>query len=172
MNIHISKTLAILLIASAAFAAGKLTERELNARFYYDLGPDQIDVSAYPADHQERYTLFADKCAQCHTLARPINSPLAKREDWRRYVNRMHIKAAASSKKEISADDRSKIVDFLVYDSKIRKIDSKADFAQQVTALKARFEKMKTERAAQQADEDKRKIKQPANENVLPSPRP
>src|SRR5215468_7754161 len=40
----------------------------------YDKGPATINVSGYPAAAQQDYTLFTQKCSQCHKLSRPINS--------------------------------------------------------------------------------------------------
>jgi hypothetical protein len=40
-----------------------------------DLGPDKIDVSGYPAEHQKAYKeVLQVKCAKCHTPSRPLNS--------------------------------------------------------------------------------------------------
>lgn len=39
-----------------------------------DLGPDTLDVSAYPKDIQDGYRLLTVHCAKCHTAARPLNS--------------------------------------------------------------------------------------------------
>ncbi len=53
-----------------------------------DNGPDQIDVSGYPADQQKKYAVYAQKCAKCHPLARSVNSHF-KAEEWKRYMKRM-----------------------------------------------------------------------------------
>jgi len=58
---------------STTFAAER-AKAKLNP-YANDLGPDRIDVSAYPADLQNTYrTLLIDKCARCHTAARVLNS--------------------------------------------------------------------------------------------------
>jgi len=87
--------------------------------FPYDKGPDKIDVSKYPKEQQENYKVFAKKCSKCHTLARPINAPLALPEEWEAYVNKM------VKKKRSGVDGKSakKIIDFLTYDSSVRKKD-------------------------------------------------
>jgi hypothetical protein len=53
-----------------------------------DDGPNQIDVSAYPPEQQERYPIFYVKCAKCHPVARPINSRFDA-NDWKRYMKKM-----------------------------------------------------------------------------------
>lgn len=169
---NVIQSVLLIAAATAAFAAGKLTERERGARFWYDLGPEAVDVSGYPQKQQESYRLFAGKCSQCHTLARPINSPLTERKDWRRYVRRMHAKIEASSQASFSADEQARIVDFLVFDAKARKLDGKGDFAKQAAALKARFDEVKAQRKAEQQDEDQRKARKGSYENTQPSPRP
>ena len=109
-----------------------------------DFGTDTIDVSTYPDEYKESYKLFAEKCVRCHTIARPINSqftelkgeelnsfksaspqlfekPLVWQiEDniWERYVKRMMRKPGC----EMSVDEAKKIWQFLVYDSKERKL--------------------------------------------------
>ena len=83
----------------------------------YDKGPAKIDVSKYPKDMQDKYKVFATKCAKCHTLARPINSDYVLEDEWERYVKRMMRNAGTF----ISADDGKQIYEFLVYDSKNRK---------------------------------------------------
>ena len=84
----------------------------------YDKGPAKIDVSKYPADMKANYKVFAEKCAKCHTIARPINCEFALEDEWERYIKRMMNKAGPSI---ISANDGKRIFDFLVYDSKTRK---------------------------------------------------
>ncbi|MBI3491795.1 MAG: hypothetical protein HY047_08455 [Acidobacteria bacterium] len=86
----------------------------------YDKGPAKIDVSKYPADMQNRYKVFAKKCSNCHTLARPINCEYALDDEWERYIKRMMRKAGPSL---ISPDEGKQVFDFVVYDSKIRKKD-------------------------------------------------
>lgn len=84
----------------------------------YDKGPAKIDVSKYPPEMKANYKVFADKCAKCHTIARPINCEFALEDEWERYIKRMMNKAGPSV---ISAKDGKEIFEFLVYDSKTRK---------------------------------------------------
>lgn len=82
-----------LVLLAAAFAAAvpskaAPTQAEIDAvkkqalanPFANDLGPNEIDVSKYPADKQEGYKLLRDRCAQCHEPRRPLNSQFAETE--------------------------------------------------------------------------------------------
>ena len=81
-----------------------------------DKGPDKIDVSAYPAEQQAAYKVFASKCSKCHTIARPLNT-MMKRDEWERYVKRMMHKPNSG----ISDAQGKQIFDFMVYDQTERK---------------------------------------------------
>lgn len=83
-------------------------------------GPATIDVSGYPAPLQAKYKVFADKCAQCHKLSRPVNSDYVLPEEWERYIKRMMHKPDASFDK----NEAKQIFDFLAYDSSVRKKDA------------------------------------------------
>ncbi|MDE3068579.1 MAG: hypothetical protein KGJ60_13675 [Verrucomicrobiota bacterium] len=84
-----------------------------------DSGPSTVDVSQYPQGIQDDYHVFAQKCAQCHKLSRPINSDYVLPEEWARYVKRMMYKPGSG----ISGSEAKKIYDFLVYDASVRKKD-------------------------------------------------
>jgi cytochrome c5 len=75
-----------------------------------DAGPNEIDVSGYPAQQQRNYDVFSSKCAKCHPLARSINSRFAAAE-WKRYIDRM----ARSPSAGISAPQADSIYEFLRY---------------------------------------------------------
>lgn len=114
----------LILVGVAAFlaAAGSLfgqapSGEERLAGF--DTGPKTIDVSSYPADMQEKYQVFAARCAKCHTLARPVNSDYALPDEWSRYVKRMMRKPGSG----ISPKEGKQIYEFLAYDSSVRKPD-------------------------------------------------
>lgn len=109
-----------------------------------DFGSPEIDVSSYPKEKREGYKLMVFKCASCHTVARPINAQfleLTEEEEkaakaaepelfkdekvtkveekvWSRYVKRMMGKPGCP----VKSDDGKKIYEFLVYDSKVRKM--------------------------------------------------
>lgn len=59
----------------AAKSAAELEkEKAMKEPYANDLGPDKIDVSAYPKDAQEGYKVLQAKCTTCHTASRPLNS--------------------------------------------------------------------------------------------------
>lgn len=87
-----------------------------NVTLPQDKGPTKIDVASYPADQQKGYKVFSDKCAKCHTIARPINTSMTKPE-WERYVKRMMHKPGSG----ISDSQGKTIFEFLAYDQETRK---------------------------------------------------
>jgi hypothetical protein len=113
--------------------------------FPNDFGPTRLDVSQYPARIQKDYRVFVQRCSQCHTLARAINSQYlqltakeqqtAKVEEpelyqddkiwhvndsvWSGYIQNMHVKPGASLRHYPA--DIDQLTEFLVYDSKARK---------------------------------------------------
>lgn len=130
------RTVTVALLATIALAGGIRAalalqkEEPVEPRILaYDKGPAKIDVSKYPKDMQERYKVFAKKCSNCHTLARPINSDFVLDEEWERYVKRMMRKSGTL----ISPEEGKQIFEFLAYDSKIRK---KAAYDQKLAASK------------------------------------
>jgi len=120
-------------------ALGAMTEKEKAQKEPYpnDLGPDTIDVSAYPAQYQASYKLFTTQCSQCHVINRPMNSQFNDDATWKRYVKRMMSKPGCAIK------DGKKIYEFLTYDSKIRKLAHKADWKKHridlLTQFKAKY---------------------------------
>jgi predicted small secreted protein len=51
---------------------------------------DGIDVSTLPDQAlRDDYSVFAQRCSKCHSLARPLGSGITDDEYWRRYVKRM-----------------------------------------------------------------------------------
>ncbi len=111
-----------------------LTKVEMAAKFPYDLGQGTVDVSNYPENIRQDYRVFLAVCSVCHTTARPLNSPYTSRSDWKRFVHRMHIKM---ENRGISLDltDEKRIVDFLTYDARVRKIGRKKEFESQQRTL-------------------------------------
>jgi mono/diheme cytochrome c family protein len=87
-----------------------------NVNLPQDKGPSKIDVSSYPAEQQQGYKVFVDKCAKCHTIARPINT-LMTAPEWSRYVKRMMHKPNSG----ISDSQGKAIYEFLAYDQEHRK---------------------------------------------------
>lgn len=121
-----------------------LTEQELNAVLPYDLGPATVDVSKYPAAQKEDYQLFLKRCALCHTSARSINFPLVSREDWVRFIQRMHGRAHGEL---VDEQEMQRIADFLAYDSATRKLRDPEAFARLQYDLDQRYAEVKKERA-------------------------
>ena len=78
--------------------------------FEADKGRDNIDVSSFPVEIQERYVVFSKKCSKCHTLARPINTNFSFAK-WKRYVKRMLNKPDSG----ISPNTGKKIYQFLKF---------------------------------------------------------
>ncbi|HWY88734.1 MAG TPA: hypothetical protein VNX28_18630 [Gemmataceae bacterium] len=104
--------------ANAARAADENLDAATKARVErFEKGPATINVSKYPEGIQENYTVFSQKCSQCHRLSRPINSDYALPDEWSRYIKRMMYKPGSG----ISSGEGKKIYEFLVYDSSVRK---------------------------------------------------
>jgi mono/diheme cytochrome c family protein len=93
-----------------------LVAQTSNVALPQDKGPAKIDVSTYPAAQQQGYKVFADKCAKCHTIARPINTTMTK-DEWERYVKRMMHKPNSG----ISDSQGKTIFEFVAYDQATRK---------------------------------------------------
>lgn len=152
--------LALALLALPALAAEeRFTPEQLEARFYYDLGPKEVDTAAYPAKQRENYRAFSAACSQCHTLARPLNAPYVTREDWKRYVKRMHAKTKARAGASIGKADAEAAIEFLAYDAQIRKVRGKAAFEAEAAKLKALFAEVRAERSRLQIETDRRKAR-------------
>lgn len=78
-----SMILSVLLLSGATvWAADASYEAEkakaLQNPYANDFGPEQIDVTSYPAELQKTYREMLQtpgkKCSSCHTAARPLNS--------------------------------------------------------------------------------------------------
>src|SRR5208337_4642546 len=111
-----NKAIRILTISGLPFALFLAAQSGSNVTLPQDKGPDKIDVSKYPAEQQKSYKLFVDKCAKCHTIARPINTIMTAPE-WSRYVKRMMHKPNSG----ISDAQGKAIYEFLAYDEETRK---------------------------------------------------
>jgi hypothetical protein len=164
----------IVAAASAAFAApaaGRFTDKQREAQLSFDLGADSVDVSGYPKAQQDNYAVFASVCSRCHTLARPINSPLVSRVDWRRFIQRMHVRSKIQTDMTFTKEQAKSIVEFLVYDSNIRKIARKTEFEAETRRLKTLFVEVRAERSRLQSESDARKAK-PYGDQPSATPRP
>lgn len=87
-----------------------------NVNLPQDKGPASVNVASYPAEQQKAYKVFTEKCAKCHTIARPINTSMTKPE-WERYVKRMMHKPNSG----INDTQGKAIYEFLAYDQENRK---------------------------------------------------
>jgi hypothetical protein len=110
------------------------------ALYYSDLGPTTIDVSSYPAVQQADYQVYARACSTCHTLARSINAPMVNRRYWEFYVLGMRFNTQFKHGTKMSKEDIEKILDFLEYDSEIRKVRGKEQFDKLTDRLETEFE--------------------------------
>lgn len=111
-------------------------EREMAKKpMAWDLGPDTVDISDYTAEMQSYYKVFAQKCGKCHTIARALNSPYATPEEWNNYVNKMMRKPGSG----IGPHEGKQIFQFLVYDSKVRKLSNPAVWQKHIQELLAAF---------------------------------
>lgn len=114
-------------------------DRAKDALYYSDMGPDAVDVSAYPTRIQHDYQTFARTCARCHTLARSINAPLVGRGWWEFYLLGMRMRSRRTGQ-PLGKDETAQILDFLEYDAKVRKVDRARDFDALTEELKRRFD--------------------------------
>jgi hypothetical protein len=120
---------AIRLMAIACLSAPLfLVAQSSNVTLPQDKGPSKIDVSSYPPAQQQAYKVFENKCAKCHTIARPINTTMTKPE-WERYVKRMMHKPNSG----ISGNQGKEIFEFLAYDQEVRKDKNPSAFHKSLT---------------------------------------
>lgn len=114
-------------------------ERRKAALFYSDLGPDTVDVSAYPAQVRRDYEVYARVCSRCHTLARSVNAPYVNRGWWDFYITNMRMRSRRRGE-SLDAREIGAVLDFLEYDSNERKVARAAEFDAIKLELKRRFE--------------------------------
>ena len=145
---------ALIGLGSVASAGGQYAEEQLKAGFYFDLGADTIDVSSYPRVQQNNYKVFSQVCFQCHTLARAINAPILSRQDWERYVRRMAIDTKDRAGTHIDPADAKRIIDFLAYDSRRRKVEAGERFKADTRKMKIMFAEVLKERLRLQVEEN------------------
>ena len=119
--VWISVILMIGLTVIIAVALIKMPQANVRV-FPADRGPNFIDVSVYPPKMQKYYKIFERKCSRCHTLARPINSEFVG-ETWRKYVYKMMRKPGSG----LTPKTAEPIIEFLIYDSQVRKKDANAN---------------------------------------------
>lgn len=120
-------------------------DRFKTAQFYSDLGPDTVDVSAYPTQQRLNYAIYARDCSRCHTLARSNNAPFVARGWWEFYMLGMRIRSNSDGR-PLPKDEVKAILDFLDYDSRLRKVERARDFERLTEDLKVRFDESVAER--------------------------
>lgn len=108
--------------------------------YYSDLGPEEIDVSDYTAQQKYNYAIFRRECSACHTLARAVNSPTQSRAYWRFHLARMSLHSRVNRAGPLPHEDVKRILDFLEYDSRIRKVQNRKEFDDRTETLKRRFD--------------------------------
>lgn len=109
--------------------------------FYADLGPPDLDVSSYPETQRENYRLFHEVCSSCHTPARALYSQRTMRGSWAYYVERMRVQGQFEPKQRFTNAEANRVVDFLAYDSEIRKVRGRDRFEAQLRELRALFQR-------------------------------
>lgn len=114
-------------------------ERRAAALFYSDLGPDTVDLAAYPEEKKREYEVYARVCSRCHTLARSVNAPFVDRSWWEFYLASMRVRAYFHAE-PLSRQETQAVLDFLEYDSNERKVERAAEFEARTAELKRRFE--------------------------------
>ena len=70
-----------------------------------------LDPSKMPENVRPDYTVFANRCSKCHSLARPLTSNITDDEQWVLYVNRMRRQPGSG----ISRTDQDAILRFRKY---------------------------------------------------------
>lgn len=120
-------------------------ERREAALFYSDLGPDTVDVSAYPKERKRDYEVYARVCSRCHTLARSINAPYVSRAWWEFYIASMRVRPSFRGERFTQEEIRA-VLDFLELDSNARKVARASEFEVVKDELKRRFEAVLAER--------------------------
>ncbi|MCM2304788.1 MAG: hypothetical protein NDJ72_08805 [Elusimicrobia bacterium] len=123
-------------------------ERRKAALFYSDLGPDEIDVSSYPAEKRREYGVYVRVCSRCHSLARSVNAPYVDRSWWEFYLASMRMRAHFHGE-PLGKTDVKAVLDFLDYDASRRKIGRAAEFKALKIELERRFEAALDERMEQ-----------------------
>jgi hypothetical protein len=83
----------------------------------------------------------------------------------------MHVRSKIQSEKTFTTEEAKTVVEFLAYDSDIRKIKHKAEFDAETQRLKKLFVEVRAERSRLQTESDARKAK-PYGDQPSATPRP
>jgi len=104
-----------------------------------DLGDETVDVSGYPLRIQADYLVYQRVCSKCHTLARSNDAPHVGRAWWRFYLMGMRARSAWRGA-PLPREEARAILDFLDYDSLVRKQDRRQEFEQISSELEHYFD--------------------------------
>lgn len=127
--------------------SGRFSEEQMRAEFPSDLGLDGIDVTGYPPEQQANYRVFRGNCTVCHSAARTINAPFIDKTTWVRYVFKMHGKARRRFEKPLlEGDEGRRVIDFLAYDARERKLGHALEYAREQDRLRRLFDEVREER--------------------------
>jgi cytochrome c5 len=129
---------AVIESTSTPTAAAEASAKRGEVMFYSDLGPDRIDVSAYPSEQRQNYAVYARACSRCHGLARSINAPYTSRGWWEFYMTGMRMRGRVAGR-PFSREEITAVLDFLDYDSRVRKVEHADSFDRSTAELKRRF---------------------------------
>lgn len=117
--------------------------RRREALFPSDLGPDDLDVTAYPVQRRRQFEVYAGLCSRCHSLARSLNAPPTSRRWWKFYFVGMRARSSLRGR-TIPREEADAALDFLEFDERERK--ATAAFAELTAELDARFDALVAER--------------------------
>ncbi len=131
-------------------APRQFTDVQMKANFAWDLGHEVVDVSAYPPGIQASYRVFLGACSRCHTTARALNAPIVTRDQWWRYVRRMHMR---SQERALTAATARAIVEFLAHDAAVRKVGRQDAYLNEVKRLQDMYADLEVERARVRLEE-------------------
>ena len=134
-------------VSTTTVSAAPVQERR-GIKYYSDLGPDRIDVSAYPAQQRENYAVYARACSRCHTLARSINAPYTSRGWWEFYMTGMRMRGRVAGR-PFSRQESKAVLDFLDYDARVRKVEHASDFDKSTKELRRRFDEYVDQRMSE-----------------------
>ena len=110
-----------------------------SALYPSDLGYETVDVSGYPLRIQADYRVYERICSKCHTLARANYAPHVSRAWWRFYLIGMRARSTWKGA-PLTAEESRAILDFLDYDSQVRKLDRRQEFEQVSAELEHYFD--------------------------------
>ena len=81
-----------------------------------------LDPGTLPVSVRADYEVFADRCARCHSLSRPLTARVDSPRHWREYVTRMRAMPGSG----IAPEDEPALLRFLDWYSASRR-DAPAD---------------------------------------------